>query len=48
MVYDAIYHIPQQARRLSIVNNDSTYLFSPRFSTFTGMFLNSILIDYGH
>jgi len=37
MVYDMIRIIPQQVR-LSICKNDSTYLFSPGFSTFTGMF----------
>jgi len=38
MLYDFIYHVPQQVR-LSTCKESSTYLFSPRFSTFTGMFL---------
>jgi len=38
MLYDFIYHVPQQVR-LSTCKESSTYLFSPRFSTFIGMFL---------
>ena len=37
MLYDFIYHIPQQVR-LSTCKESSTYLFSPRFSTSIGMF----------
>ena len=36
MGYDLIYHIPQQD--FPFVSNDATYIFSPRFSTSTGMF----------
>ena len=37
MLYDFIYHMPQQAR-LSTCKESSTYLFSPRFSTSICMF----------
>jgi len=37
MLYDFIYHVPQQVR-LSTCEELSTYLFSPRFSTSIGMF----------
>jgi len=37
MLYDFIYHVPQQVR-LSTCKESSTYLFSPRFSTSIGMF----------
>jgi len=37
MLYDFIYHIPQQVR-LSTCKESSTYLLSPRFSTSIGMF----------
>ena len=37
MLYDSIYHVPQQVR-LSTCKESSTYLFSPRSSTSIGMF----------
>ena len=47
MVYDMIYLIPKQVR-FFICNNDSPYLYSPRFDTFTGMFDPEIFINFFH